>query len=331
MVISPSFNTADGGVQSWACQILKCLQDESVSVDAISRSSLMIKAIFNFLFLLFRKDVLIFMTWKYFVFFSPFLLFSFKRKIIVFYHGMEVNELSGLIQIYHNFILKRFSVKCVVNSAFTKNILKKKASNSNVVILRPLVKTVHPSTFLASIKCKQPIKKKIILLSVCRLVERKNIFNAIMSVIALREKGVDIEYNIIGNGPLLEKYRSYLKHHEIEFIKVLGSASPKLLKSFYVKSNLFILPSKTIGDDVEGYGISLIEANSYGLPVISGNSGGMKEAVNAGVSGVVCDGSVEDIIEKIQVLSSMNLSETLCYKHAKKHFSSKTYFLNLIK
>ena len=43
--------------------------------------------------------------------------------------------------------------------------------------------------------------------------------------------------------------------------------------------------------EVEGLGIVYLEASACGLPVIAGNSGGAPDAVIAGVTGLVVDGS----------------------------------------
>jgi len=70
---------------------------------------------------------------------------------------------------------------------------------------------------------------------------------------------------------------------------------------------------------IEGYGIVFIEANSYGVPVISGNTGGMKEAVINSVTGYHCNGTVLDIVDKILLAIETPFNINLIYKHALKH------------
>jgi phosphatidylinositol alpha-1,6-mannosyltransferase len=57
--------------------------------------------------------------------------------------------------------------------------------------------------------------------------------------------------------------------------------------------DLFVMPSRSrlAGLEVEGLGIVYLEASACGLPVIAGNSGGAPDAVLAGETGLVVDGT----------------------------------------
>jgi phosphatidylinositol alpha-1,6-mannosyltransferase len=61
------------------------------------------------------------------------------------------------------------------------------------------------------------------------------------------------------------------------------------------------MPSIIHKRSVEGFGISFIEAASYGKLSIGGNSGGEKDAIKDGVTGYICDGNnLESISSAIQ-------------------------------
>ena len=71
---------------------------------------------------------------------------------------------------------------------------------------------------------------------------------------------------------------------------VIEEATDDDLQVYYRKASVFIMPSRELGDgDVEGFGIVYLEANSFGLPVIAGRSGGVVEAVENGVNGLLVD------------------------------------------
>jgi phosphatidylinositol alpha-1,6-mannosyltransferase len=57
----------------------------------------------------------------------------------------------------------------------------------------------------------------------------------------------------------------------------------------YQQCNLFILPNRTIENDIEGFGMVLVEAQACGKAVIAGDSGGTKETMNVGVTGCIVD------------------------------------------
>jgi phosphatidylinositol alpha-1,6-mannosyltransferase len=58
-------------------------------------------------------------------------------------------------------------------------------------------------------------------------------------------------------------------------------------------ADLVVLPSRTIPErgDIEGFGIVFLEAAACGVPVVAGNSGGVVEAVEDGVTGLIVDGN----------------------------------------
>ena len=62
------------------------------------------------------------------------------------------------------------------------------------------------------------------------------------------------------------------------------------------------MPSVIYKKSVEGFGITFIEAASYGVGSIGGNSGGEADAIKNGVTGYLCDGndlnSIYETIEK---------------------------------
>ena len=58
------------------------------------------------------------------------------------------------------------------------------------------------------------------------------------------------------------------------------------------------MPSYAEGADFEGFGIVYLEANIAGKPVIGGRSGGVPEAIDDGVSGILVDSKDNDEIVK---------------------------------
>lgn len=53
----------------------------------------------------------------------------------------------------------------------------------------------------------------------------------------------------------------------------------------YQQCDVFALPNRQVGWDIEGFGIVLLEAQACGKAVLAGRSGGTVEAIQSGVTG----------------------------------------------
>jgi phosphatidylinositol alpha-1,6-mannosyltransferase len=85
----------------------------------------------------------------------------------------------------------------------------------------------------------------------------------------------------------------------------MGRVPDDDLRDLYNLCEFFIMPSREIESNghIEGFGIVFLEANAFGKPVIGGQSGGVAEAVQDGVSGLLADpNSPEDIALKMETL-----------------------------
>ena len=57
------------------------------------------------------------------------------------------------------------------------------------------------------------------------------------------------------------------------------------------QSDVFVMPSVVFKKSVEGFGISYIEAASYGKASIGGIYGGERDAIRSGKTGYLCNGN----------------------------------------
>jgi len=151
------------------------------------------------------------------------------------------------------------------------------------------------------------ISDKIKLLTVGRLVDKKGIgysINAIKHIIHNR-KDINIEYNVIGDGPNKKRYLEIIEKENLkDKINLLGSKTHDEVKNFMYDSHIYIQPSITaLNGDKEGTPVSLMEAMSSGMPVISTFHSGIPELVENGVSGyLVEEKNHEMLMDKILYL-----------------------------
>ena len=81
---------------------------------------------------------------------------------------------------------------------------------------------------------------------------------------------------------------------------------------------------------VEGFGISFVEAASYGVGSIGGKDGGASDAISHNETGIICDGNnLNSIYESI--INFFDNKNYIKFGKAAKVFSEKFYWDKTIK
>ena len=182
----------------------------------------------------------------------------------------------------------------IANSDFTKNLATKLGyKNKNIKVINP--------------GCNYPIQvneegKKFAeniftdafpkLITVSRLDGRKSHKNVLMTIKNLIPKFPKLKYVSIGDGDEknnLEKLSKELGL--IDQVRFIYKSTEQEKIGLLEKSDIFIMPSVIYKKSVEGFGITFIEAASYGKPSIAGKFGGEADAVLEGKTGYLCDGN----------------------------------------
>ena len=120
---------------------------------------------------------------------------------------------------------------------------------------------------------------------VCRLLfvgvrwERKGGDIAVETLTALRAMGVPAELTICGCVPP-RRLRGTPGLRVIPFLNKNDPAQRERLAELYLTSHFFLLPTRG-----ECYGIAFCEANAFGLPVVTTNTGGVSGIVEEGENG----------------------------------------------
>jgi glycosyltransferase involved in cell wall biosynthesis len=141
---------------------------------------------------------------------------------------------------------------------------------------------------------------KKILLTVGRLIPRKGHSWFIANVIT--KLSDNYVYIIAGNGPEKKNILDVVRANNLgDKVHVLGEVTEAEKSCLYCNSDLFIMPNIRAQNDQEGFGIVLLEAGMYGLPVIASNIEGIRDAVIEGQTGrLVGDHNIEGFIGAIE-------------------------------
>lgn len=147
--------------------------------------------------------------------------------------------------------------------------------------------------------------EKFRMISIGRLVPKKGIKFGILAVAKVAAIHRNIEYHIIGDGPLQNELQQLVEELGIgHVIKMPGWTNHDKIVELLRDSHILIAPSVTADNgDQEGIPLVLTEAMAMGLPVVSTYHSGIPELVMDGVSGfLVPEGDVEALAEKLNVL-----------------------------
>ncbi|HXX53826.1 MAG TPA: glycosyltransferase family 4 protein [Thermodesulfovibrionales bacterium] len=118
-----------------------------------------------------------------------------------------------------------------------------------------------------------------VIVSACRLVGWKGLRYSLLAIKKLVERGFPVRYLIIGEGEErrnLEELAGMLKVKD--HVAFLGSIRNADLPKYYSLAKLAVFPSMAH----ETFGISIAEAMSCGVPVVSTRIGGIPEVVEEG-------------------------------------------------
>ena len=127
------------------------------------------------------------------------------------------------------------------------------------------------------------------LLQAGRLIEKKGLPVTLRAFAIFVQQYSNATLTIAGEGPLLKELHHLARELNIaERVSFTGFVSQKQLRDIYYQSHIFLHPSQTGHDgNQEGIPNSMLEAMGTGLPVLATRHGGIPEAIENGLSGVL--------------------------------------------
>ena len=238
----------------------------------------------------------------------------FKIDTEIQVHGFE--KFKGFRKRLVKYVLKRANSIRVVSERLKKQLIQ----NFKVLEDKITVVPVYVKTEIKEKELKSKENDKFIFLTVGRLVPVKNIEIQIKAIDKLKNKYENIELWIVGDG---------LKKYELrDNIKFFGYQED--LSKFYQQADCFLLTSS-----YEGWGIVIIEAASYGLPIIMTDVGCAGEFIKDGQNGSVVAIQDQEALESkmIELIENEGLRAKLGNnaKESVKSLLSKEETLNLYK
>lgn len=206
----------------------------------------------------------------------------FGKKVVFHCHGSEFQRFTSL---HHNAVKKTLN-KCdciIALSESWKQWFEKTIHHKNVVVIKNVIALPHINKISHD---------KFVMTFLGRLCKRKGIYD-LMEVLTNHKAEFDgkVKFLFGGDGDV-EQVKEIIKENGLENIAeyegwVNGDKKEQLLNM----ADAYILPSYN-----EGLPISVLEAMSYSLPIISTTVGGIPEILKNGENGFIMEPGDEKAI-----------------------------------
>jgi phosphatidylinositol alpha-1,6-mannosyltransferase len=220
---------------------------------------------------------------------------------LCYVHGEDVTGATTSRELH--FLARRVLQQAafvIANSHNTERILLGdwRLPSERVRVLHPGVDTERfvPAPRDRSVRARLGWGERRVVLTVGRLQKRKGHDMLIRALPALRRAVPDVLYAILGDGEERTALEQLVDREGVrQSVQFLGEADDQTLVRCYQQCDLFALPNRQVGVDIEGFGMVLLEAQACGRPVLAGASGGTAETMRVPQTGrlVPCDGPQE--------------------------------------
>jgi phosphatidylinositol alpha-1,6-mannosyltransferase len=147
----------------------------------------------------------------------------------------------------------------------------------------------RPDRDIGALRAKLDLGDGPICLTVARLVPHKGQDVAIRAIASLAREFPTLRYLLVGEGHDEQRLRDLADDLNVaDRVIFVGVLSDDDIAEAYAMASVYVGLSRIDrGVNVEGFGISFVEAGASGTPSVGGDSGGVRAAVRDGITGFV--------------------------------------------
>ena len=207
-------------------------------------------------------------------------------------HGAELlrRPLGQMQDVYRDMLLRNADGVFPI-SRYTRDLLRLRGVDESKIHVVPNGVDVTHFTprDTHALRERLRLQGNRVLLTACRLEPAMGLDTALQAFDLLADRFPDLVYLIVGEGSdmnrLMKRAGERLRSGQVRF---LGRMPQTILPELYSLAELFTLPARRedLGE-VEGFGLRFLEANACGTPVVGTRSGGVEDAIEHGVNGLL--------------------------------------------
>jgi len=211
------------------------------------------------------------------------LAYFLKVPYIISLHGLDINlAMANKPKLTRKILTGAKAV--IANTENTAKITRDFLGQADfkIKVLYPSVDfdTSYDPIKLEAFRKKLGIGEEKIIMTLGRLNKRKG-QDLVIEALAQLQNDYNFKYFIIGRGSENKNLELLIDKHKLsKQVFIFDNIDDEDLIYFFKLADYFVLPHRQSGHDIEGFGTVFLEAALCNLPIISGDSGGVKEIFN---------------------------------------------------
>jgi glycosyltransferase involved in cell wall biosynthesis len=278
-----------------------------------------------------KLDIIIFFIGGDTLILPMFVCKIFRKKAVLLFSGSQIK--TG--QARKDFFTLFLKVLSSINLTFSDHIILYSNRlinewNLNRYEKKIIISHRHFINFEHFHKKKEFLKRNNRILYIGRFEEEKGFKNLVNSFEKVIKNDPKIQFELIGNGPLMEYAKEYIYNNNLSYNVIFsGWVNHDSLNNYLNNSKLVILPSFT-----EGLPNIMLESMACGTPLVANSVGAIPDVIIHGKNGFLLKDNSTDEISKWIFSAMNNYDLELISKEAEKTIInnfSKTKTMELFK
>lgn len=215
----------------------------------------------------------------------------YNKTVVLHMHASGFEEACKSHQHWFRWLFKHVDLIICVSQDI-ENIIKKYKLSTDTQVLYNLID--KPTPIVVN---KEGNKAHFLFMG--EIIERKGIYD-LLEVIGKHKTYFEgkMILSIAGGGNTKRLFQLIEQYHVTNLVDYLGWIDSEDKAKAYSWADVFILPSYS-----ESFGLVNLEANSYGVPVLTTNVGGIPEVIHQGKNGILVEpGNTEELFGKMKFM-----------------------------